>query len=77
MQGEDMFSEKRYEKLFLPVVSLARDMEDQNVDTIKARRKLLGEARKGSADILLQFGLTMLDRRMGEVQKKKEEDTEQ
>ena len=68
-----MFSEKRYEKLFLPVVSLARDMDDQDVDTIKKRRKLLGEARKGSGDLLLQFGLTMLDRRMGEAQKKKEE----
>ena len=73
MEGEDMFSEKRYEKLFLPVVSLARDMDDQDVDTIKKRRKLLGEARKGSGDLLLQFGLTMLDRRMGEAQKKKEE----
>ena len=77
MEGESMFSEKRYEKLFLPVMSLARDVDEQEVDTIKARRKLLGDARKGSSDILMQFGLTMLDRRMGEVQKKKEEEKEE
>ncbi len=77
MKGKEFMDFKRYENLFQPIGSLARDLEDQPVESIKARRKLLGEVRKESGDLLLQFGLTAIDRRMAELQEKREKATPQ
>ncbi len=71
MKGKDLMDFKRYENLFQPIGSLARDLEDQPAELIKARRKLLGEVRKESSDLLLQFGLTAMDRRMAELEEKR------
>ena len=69
MKEGDMFDFKRYEHIAQPLGALMRDVDEQPVDVIVARRKLLGDARKQSSDILLQFGFTAMDKRLGEEQK--------
>ena len=72
MKEGDMFDFKRYEHIAQPLGALMRDVDEQPVDVIVARRKLLGDARKQSSDILLQFGFTAMDKRLGEEQKRRQ-----
>ena len=72
MKKGDMFDFKRYEHIAQPLGALMRDVDDQPVDVIVARRKLLGDVRKQSSDILLQFGFTAMDKRLSEEQKRRQ-----
>jgi hypothetical protein len=72
MKKGDMFDFKRYEHIAQPLGALMRDVHEQPVHVIVARRKLLGDVRKQSSDILLQFGFTAMDRRLGEEQKRRQ-----
>ncbi|MBC8325593.1 MAG: hypothetical protein H8E27_08205 [Verrucomicrobia subdivision 3 bacterium] len=68
----DMFDFKRYEHIAQPLGALMRDVHEQPVHVITARRKLLGDVRKQSSDILLQFGFSAMDKRLGEEQKRRQ-----
>ena len=68
----DMFDFKRYEHIAQPLGALMRDVDEQPVHVITARRKLLGDVRKQSSDILLQFGFSAMDKRLGEEQKRRQ-----
>ena len=72
MKKGDMFDFKRYEHIAQPLGALMRDVDEHPVHVIVARRKLLGDVRKQSSDILLQFGFTAMDKRLGEEQKRRQ-----
>lgn len=73
MKEGDMFDMKRYEHIGQPLGALMKDIGDQPTEVIVNRRKLLGQVRGQSADLLLQFGLNMMDKELGKVQQRREE----
>ena len=73
MKEGDMFDMKRYEHIGQPLGALMKDIGDQPTVVIVNRRKLLGQVRGQSADLLLQFGLNMMDKELGKVQQRREE----
>ena len=73
MKEGDTFDMKKYEHIGQPLGALMRDVNDQPIEVIVNRRKLLGDVRKQSGDLLLSFGLNMMDKELGKVQKRREE----
>ncbi|MBR90465.1 MAG: hypothetical protein CMO66_04230 [Verrucomicrobiales bacterium] len=72
MKKKEFMDFSKYESLFLPVGSLMRDAHEQTPEVIGNRRKLLASVRKQSADPILYFGLSAMDKRLAEMQEKKD-----
>ena len=72
MKAGDTFDLKKYEHIGQPLGALMKDINDQPTEVITNRRKLLGQVRGQSADLLLQFGLNMMDKELGKIQQRRE-----